>query len=281
MNRLALLLAGALLATGCWNLDGFLFSTRTTPAYEFPKDDDAAATRELVSFKTEDGIELWGLWMPAAKRPATGCKTALLYCHGNNTNLTTAYERTKKFRDLGYDIFVFDYRGYGKSAGTPTEDGLYADGRAALAELKRHSGDADIAYYGYSLGAAVCTQLATEVHPLALHLDSPFASIDKMARDNGDLPLPGAAIATWKFDNEGKVNRIGAPFQLFHGDSDDYLRPAHGQAVFDAALQPKQIWLAPGANHDTVPWTPGFDALLVSFLEQPDPAHPRACAARP
>lgn len=268
MRRLALLFA--LACTGCFNLDGFLYAPVKLDSYTFP-DDDAAATRELVKLTTEDGVDIWALWLPRDPEKSQRCPRTVLYCHGRDKHLEAFYWRVKMLRDYGYDVLLFDYRGYGMSEGTPSEEGLYADARAALAEAKRRSGGAPIVYYGFSLGAAVCTQLATEEAPFALHLDAPFASIDRFARDNSDLPLRGDQVATIAYDNLSKIGKVQAPVQIFHGDQDDYVRAEYGEELYRRANDPKRFWLVPGADHGGIPKTPGYEERITSFFDQPGP----------
>ncbi|MFN7135104.1 MAG: alpha/beta hydrolase, partial [Myxococcales bacterium] len=255
---------------GCFNLDAFMYAPERLERYTFP-DDDAAATRELVQLTAKDGVRTWALWLPADATQHPGrCRKTVLYCHGRDKHLEAFYWRVKQLRDLGYDVLLFDYRGYGMSEGTPSEEGLYADARAALAEAKRRS-PAPVIYYGFSLGSAVCTQLATEQPPFALHLDAPIPGVDRFARDNSDLPLAGAQVATIQFDNLSKIDRVGAPLQVFHGDRDDYVRSAYGEELHRRARDPKRFWLVPGADHGGIPKAPGYDERIVSFFDEPAP----------
>ncbi len=273
MRRLPLLLA--LACTSCFNLDAFLYAPVKLDSYTFP-DDDAAATRELVQLTSDDGVKIWALWLPRDAAKSTRCPRTIVYCHGRDKHLEAFYWRVKLLRDLGYDVLIFDYRGYGMSEGTPSEPGLYADARAALAEAKRRS-NAPIIYYGFSLGAAVCTNLAVEETPFALHLDAPFASIDRFARDNSDLPLRGDQVATIEYDNLTKISQVKSPVQIFHGDKDDYVRNEYGQGLYRRANDPKRFWLVPGSDHGGIPETPGYEERITSFFDQPGPEAPPAC----
>ncbi len=273
MKRLAAAgLIGAALA--CISLDPVLFAPTRVSEYSFPQD-DAVSTRELVQLTSEDGVRLWALWLPRAPGPQLHRASSILYCHGNGDNLDVYYWRVKQLRDLGFNVLMFDYRGYGASEGTPSEQGLYADARAALAELRRRDPTGPYVYYGWSLGSAVCTQLALEQPPQVLHLDSPFPSVERLVNDNSDLPLASSTVSHWRFDNLSKIGKIAAPVQIFHGDADHTLQVDYGKDLYQLAQDPKQLWIIPGAGHEAIPGTPGFSDCLVRFLD--DPASAPAC----
>jgi fermentation-respiration switch protein FrsA (DUF1100 family) len=260
-------LAAVLLAlAGCFSLDAFMWDFKRRASYELPAD-DAAGTREIFAVTARDGVRLRGLWLPAALPRA--CAPAIVYCQGNEGDLQDHYAVLKAVRDLGYDVLTVDYRGNGMSDGKPTEEGTYLDGEAAAAELRRRAPGRRVVYYGESLGAAVCTEVALRARPDALHLDCPFASVDLLVKDNSQLAIPGSFLTGLEYDNLSKIGRVGAPLQIFHGDADEYVRPAHGIALFDAASPPKELWLVPGAGHDTerIQRHPEYAARLTAFVD--------------
>jgi uncharacterized protein len=196
---------------------------------------------EDVEVTADDGVQIHG-WLVPGPRPAT-----LLYCHGNAGNISHRLPKLEAFHNrLGLSILIFDYRGYGRSEGVPSESGIYADARAMNAWLReRDSGP--VIYLGTSLGAAVATMLATEDPPAALVLEAPFASVQAMA----SATLPGAGwLFRTRYDTLGTVGRVGAPLLVLHGDADEVVPYRQGRAVFDAASEPKILVTIPGAHHN-------------------------------
>ncbi|HEX9709857.1 MAG TPA: alpha/beta hydrolase [Candidatus Thermoplasmatota archaeon] len=198
---------------------------------------------EEVEVTAADGVRLHGWHLPGP-RPAT-----LLYCHGNAGNISHRLPKLRAFHDrLGLSILIFDYRGYGRSAGVPGEAGTYADARAMRAWLRGRA-PGPVVYLGVSLGAAVATLLAAEDPPAALVLETPFASVQAMA--NATLPGAGWLFRT-RYDARGTVGRVRAPVLVLHGDADEVVPYRQGRAVFDAASQPKVFATIPGAHHNDV-----------------------------
>jgi len=197
-----------------------------------------------VWFQAEDGVRLHG-WLVPGTRPAT-----LLWCHGNAGNIS---HRLDNIRDihvrLGIGVFIFDYRGYGLSEGSPSEAGLYQDARAARQALVQDLGipAEQIAYFGRSLGAAVALELALTHPPPGLILESPFLSVRAMA--NRTVPGIGALFRT-RFDSLEKVGRVRTALLVLHGDADEVVPYAHGRRVYEAAAEPKAFYTIAGAHHN-------------------------------
>jgi fermentation-respiration switch protein FrsA (DUF1100 family) len=272
--RRTLAAAVALAAAGCTSPLDALFDDRFVwifehrDAYVLPAD-GAAATREVFATTTRDGVRISGLWLPHPG--AAPCvPAAILYCPGQSGDIQDHYARLMRLRTLGYDVLAFDYRGNGASEGnTDDEEDTYRDAEAAAAELRRRAPGQRIVYYGESLGGAVCTELALRARPDALHLDCTFASIALFLRDGAQLPIPREYLTSVEYDTIAKIGSIGVPLQIFHGAADDYVRPAHGQILYDAAAAPKELWLVPGADHgtDDIQASAGlaYDERLSSF----------------
>ncbi len=236
-------------------------------SYTLPQD-DAAATRALFTVTTRDGVTIHGLWLPAAS--PTPCTPTILYCQGQSGDLQDHYDQLKKIRDLGYHVLTFDYRGNGMSEGETTEEEhTYLDAEAAAAELRSRAPGQPILYYGESLGGAICTELALRARPAALHLDCTFASWDLVVRDATQLPVSSSDLTDVRYDTISKIGRIGVPLQIFHGTDDLLLRPAHALALYDAAADPKSLWLVPGAEHgtDQIQQHPEYAARLNPFVQ--------------
>lgn len=262
-------LAGA--AAGC-TLDGFLFNPQRLESYSLPGNTIPDSLIEEVTFRSE-GWLLHGIWVASnGSRPGI----TILYCHGNKHNIDEYWDRVMLLHGLGVNVFIFDYRGFGRSEGSSTsEAGLLADGRAALEYLLARRGvTADsVAYYGYSLGAVVAIYLAAEVRdPFLLVAESPFASAASLAQGSVNLLLPAGWLTRGRFDNAERVKRIRTPFLLLHGSEDDLVRYRdNGRVVWENAPPPKRLVLVPGARHDDLPQTLGFEAyrqLLADWIEQ-------------
>jgi hypothetical protein len=223
---------------------------------------------EELALVAEDGVRLHGWFLPVA-----GSRLTLLVCHGNAGNVSHRLDRALLAQArLGADVLLFDYRGYGRSEGSPDEEGTYRDARAAWRWLvARGQRPGRIVIFGESLGAAVALQLALDTEGArALVLESPFASIPAMARAVYPF-LPVWPLVRTRYDNLGKVRRLRAPVLVVHGERDDIVPFAQGRRVFDAAPEPKRFYAIPGAAHNDT-YVVGGEAywrVLREFLEDP------------
>lgn len=229
---------------------------------------DVGLRYEDAWFTATDGAQLHGWFVPAADESAD----TLVWFHGNAGNIADRADNLLLLsRSLSVNIFIFDYRGYGNSDGKPSERGLYADGEAALAYL-RARGDVDmtrLTLFGRSLGCAVAVELATR-HPVkAVILESPFTSIDAMARHMRDgltALIPTSWLVRSKFDSLSKIGNIHSPILLLHGDRDDIVPIEMAHELFAAANAPKRFYPIKGAGHnDTV--SIGGNAYFAALKE--------------
>ena len=201
---------------------------------------------EDVFFTASDGVRLHGWYVPGSR------DVTLLWFHGNAGNISHRLGNLKEMHDeLAVNIFIFDYRGYGQSRGTPSEQGTYLDAKAAIDYLKsRNDVSIDkIVYYGRSLGGAIAVELATQEPPYGLILESTFPSVPYMARKSG-LFQPLHGLLRTKYDSAAKLPRVQAPLLQMHGDSDNTVPLEAGMALFEAASAPKEFYAIPGADHN-------------------------------
>jgi uncharacterized protein len=209
---------------------------------------DVGLEFEDIFFTTHDGIRLHGWFVP--HRDA---KSTLVWFHGNAGNISHRVENLKLLHErVKTNIFIFDYRGYGRSEGQPSEEGTYLDGAAALDLIGKRIGDAsgkNTILFGRSLGAAVAAEMATRFSSQALILESPFISIPAMARVIFPYVPLGVFLRT-KYDVREKIKRIKAPLLVLHGDHDEIVPFEHGKIVFEAAPQPKKFFAITGAAHN-------------------------------
>jgi hypothetical protein len=211
----------------------------TTPAAAGLEFDD-------VTFDAGDGVRLHGWWIPA-RAPVIG---HILLCHGNAGNVGDRVAHVALLASGGFDVLAFDYRGYGRSAGRPSEQGSYRDARAARGALLRRPGvdGARVGYLGESLGAAVALALALELPPAGLILQSAFTSVRDMARLH--YPLIPRALVPDAYPSLRLIPGLTVPLLVLHGERDEIVPALHGEALFHAAPGPKRLEVFPGAGHN-------------------------------
>ena len=230
---------------------------------------EAGLAYEDVSFTAEDGTRLHGWFVPGRT------DVTWLWFHGNAGNISSRLGNLKQLHDsLGVNVFLFDYRGYGQSQGTPSEKGFYLDAEAALAYLNSR-GDVRsdrIVYFGRSLGGAVAVELAGRRPAYGLILESTFPSISFVARQAYPI-LPTwfvRRILRGRYDALSKIAGVTVPVLILHGDKDDIVPLDAGRRLFEAAREPKQFHVIPGAGHNDTYIVGGepYFARLARFLEQ-------------
>jgi fermentation-respiration switch protein FrsA (DUF1100 family) len=204
------------------------------------------AHRDLA-FDTEDGERLHGWWVPAPGGPARG---HLLHFHGNAGNIADRVPELTLLAALGLDVLLFDYRGYGRSSGRPSEAGTYRDARAARAALLAQDGvrPERIFYVGESLGGAVAVSLALEAPPGGLVLRSTFTSVRAMGRRHYPL-VPSVAVPD-AYPTLERIAGLRCPLLVVHGMADEIVPLSHAQALVAAAPEPKRLVAVPGVGHN-------------------------------
>jgi len=201
---------------------------------------------EDVTIETEDGEKLHAWWIPAAERRGT-----VLLFHGNAGNISHRLDYARMFRGLGYDTLLVDYRGYGRSTGTPTEEGTYRDALASwrwLTGTKALRAD-QIVLFGESLGGAVGCWLAERYRPRALVLASTFTSVPDLGAEVYRF-LPVRLMSRFKYDTHACLSRVEAPVLVVHSPRDDIIPYAHGRRLYDAARGPKAFLEIDGGHND-------------------------------
>lgn len=201
-------------------------------------------------------------------------QATVLYCHGKDENINRYWGRVEYLWEMGFNVFIFDYQGYGKSEGNPSGDALYSDGCAALYYVQSRT-DIDtskIVFYGWSLGTFVATYLAAdESHPAALILEAAPASITALLHDSGLLTLPGSYVADADFNNEKRIAYISCPFFMIHGKDDDFVVfDRHVHLIWDKAQEPKECLWVEGATHDNIPEVFGdrYNQEIIDFIDE-------------
>ncbi len=199
-------------------------------------------------FFAADGAELHGWWIPRPRARGT-----VLYCHGSTGSIAHQVGVLAAFRRLRVNLFAFDYRGYGRSSGEPSEAGLYLDARAAWDHLVDSLGcrPEEIVLFGHSLGGAVAIDCALDRPAAGLVVESSFTQVRDMARASyPNLPLH--LVARNQFRSIDKVGRLRLPKLFIHGELDGRVPVEQGRRLFAAAAPPKALLLVPGAGHNDV-----------------------------
>ncbi|MCB2182513.1 MAG: alpha/beta hydrolase [Desulfobulbaceae bacterium] len=200
---------------------------------------------ESITFSASDGVQLSAWLVPA--EPSMGI---VLFCHGNAGNISHRLETIEIINRLGYSIFIFDYRGYGMSEGTPSEEGTYRDVEAAWNYLLKHQKvePSEIILFGRSLGGAIASWLAARTTPKACILESCFSSVCDMAASLYPF-LPTRLLCRFSYNTLENSGKISAPLLVIHSPDDDVVPFSHGREIFNHANEPK-TFLQISGNHN-------------------------------
>lgn len=201
---------------------------------------------EDVEFLASDGIRLHGWFIPRQ-----GADHVVLFLHGNARNISHYITTAALYHELGYHILLFDYRGYGRSAGRPDEAGVYLDAEAAwrcLVEDRGYVPDR-IAVHGRSLGAAIASRLATRHTPAALVIESTFTSMPDLAAELFPL-LPARLLMSHRFPVRDNLRQVKCPVLVVHGREDELIPYRHGLALYEAANEPRELLDIEGRHFD-------------------------------
>lgn len=216
---------------------------------------------EEVELVAADGVRLFAWHWPGPRAP-----TVVLF-HGNAGHRGTRLPWMGEFHDLGFGVFCLDYRGYGGSRGSPSERGLYLDADAAIDWLEERA-VGGLVYLGQSIGCGVAVEMAVRKPPVALILQSGFVSLVDVARKAYPF-LPVRLLMKDRFDCRAKIDRIGCPLLMVHGEKDSIIPASLGKALFDAAPEPKEWLLVPAADHNDPIWIdPTYMETLEAFLSK-------------
>jgi uncharacterized protein len=227
----------------------------------------AGLNHEEVWFQSADGTKLHGWFLPHAEP-----KRAILYCHGNGEHIAFNAELGARLRDsLEAAVFLFDYRGYGRSEGRPDEAGCIADGHAAQQWLAKRlaTKPSDVVLMGRSLGAGVAVALAAENGARALILENGFSSMPDIAALHYNFLPVGLAMDN-RYDCVTRIRRYGGPLFQSHGSADELMPLPIGRRLFDASPSRIKRWVSfPGLGHNS-PWPSRYYDELSTFLDQVD-----------
>ncbi len=235
------------------------FPTRSVAA--LPSDFGLRA--EELAIMTADGVMLHGWWIEGRG------DRVLVWYHGNAGNIGDRLHNARWFVDrLGVDVVLVDYRGYGRSQGTPSEEGIHLDGLAIYDAVAERSVRAEnIVLFGRSLGGAVAIETSLHRRAGALVLESVFRSVPALAAEHYWF-VPSAVVRT-RMDNESKIGRVQVPTLVLHGDRDTIVPLEHGRRLFASAACPARLHVIEGAGHNDTYLVGGepYAGAWAAFLE--------------
>jgi len=220
---------------------------------------------EDVLLDTTDNIILHGWFIPHQ-----GSKRTVLFFHGNAGNISHRGESVRIFHRLGLNVFIFDYRGYGKSQGKPGEQGLYKDADAAwnyLTQIKNIE-PKNIIIFGRSLGGSVATKLASDVPAGKLILESTFSSGKDMAKSIFPI-MSHFMYIRFDFNSEARIKKVNYPVLVVHSPDDEIIPYRLGEKVYQAANEPKTLFKLKGDHNAGFYLSqPNYEQALEQFLKQ-------------
>lgn len=220
---------------------------------------------EAITLTTEDGVSLAAWYIPSDKQRAV-----LLFCHGNAGNISHRLESIRIFNSLGISVFIFDYRGYGDSEGTPSEQGTYRDAEAAWQYLVRTAGTRpeNIIAFGESIGCAVAAELAVRRTVGGLIMLAGFTSLPELGQQLYPW-LPVKLLSKYRYATIEKISSIACPKLIVHSPDDEIVPFLHGKALFDKAASPKEfLEISGGHNEGFLVSETLYAAGLKNFLDK-------------
>jgi len=221
---------------------------------------------EDVDFLAEDAVRLHGWWIPHSNARGT-----LLYCHGNGANIANRINLCADLHAMGLNVFIFDYRGYGRSKGRPSEQGTYRDARAAYEVVRARYEDAEqppVVVYGASLGGPIAAQVALDKPVRGLVVEASFPSAVELGRVLYPW-LPVRWLARYRYDTASKLAESDVPKLLASSRDDDLVPFELGRSLYETAAPPKEFVELRGP-HDEGGWkeNPAYALALERFLIQ-------------
>ncbi len=209
-------------------------------------------TYEEVSLPVTPGEQVHGWYFPARGEEKNVSPPVVLFCHGNAGNISHRLETAEYLLALGVSVLLFDYRGYGKSGGSPSEENLYADAKAAYEWLVREKGfrAEDIVLFGRSLGGAVAIEVARQMPCRGLVVESSFTSAEEMAKKMFPF-VPGLKYGLrYSFHSLQKIPAVSCPVLVTHSPDDEIVPYEMGKRLYEAAPEPKRFVRLQGGHNE-------------------------------
>jgi uncharacterized protein len=217
-----------------------------------------------IRLNTHDGETLHGWYFNSyPNRPV------ILFCHGNAGNISHRLEYISMLLNMGVNVFIFDYRGYGKSSGRPTEEGIYTDALCAYDFLvkEKNINPNDIILLGRSLGAAAALEVASNRKAHAIIIENGFLSVRHMAKHMGIFRLVSPLLPK-SYNSLEKIRHVTIPKLIMHSENDEVVPPVMGRQLFEAAGEPKYFYEVKGAGHNDTNIVGGkeYEAIISAFI---------------
>jgi len=233
---------------------------------------------EDVFINTDEGYKLHGWFLPAQKVP----RATIIFLHGNAENISTHIGAIYWLPEQGFNVFIYDYRGYGKSEGEVDIDGTIADVTLVIDHISNRDDikGSNLIIYGQSLGGAIASNAVANYQAKnnikALVLESSFSDFRKIAREK-----LGEGWLTWAFQwplsltitsdyspQKALRNISDIPILIIHGDDDEIIPHKHGKTLYDAASEPKELWIVPEGKHIAATINKEYRIKLVDYFEK-------------
>lgn len=287
--NIVLILLSGITFLSCQKIDSFMFENIATDEYYL---DDYTGEGEVfldsvydishdhiqeLQFESE-GKTIYGIYTGDISR--INQDTVILYCHGNTGNIDYYWGRQKLLANLGsktrFGVLMIDYKGFGKSEGTPTEGGLVEDMNAGLKWLEGEGLTSDrLIIYGFSIGSYPATYLSSKkdgaLTPSKLILENPFASTKVMVNDASKLSMKNNYYTSTDYEVADLIKNVTQPFLLMHGEKDAFLSiKTHGEIVaknYGGEASDKTFLRIPNADHSDLPFVYGYENYLESILD--------------
>lgn len=223
---------------------------------------------EDIWFESVDGVRLHGWMIPAASPEGL-----MLFCHGNAGNISYRLDNISRLNGVNISVFIFDYRGYGRSRGRISEAGLYTDTEAAYRVARDYANlhHLKLVIFGRSLGGVAAVHVASANECSGVIIESTFTNLEAMARTHFPMPLVDGLLKN-RFNSLSKILHVKAPLLFCHGDNDMIVPYRYGLELYQAAPEPKEFLTIEGAGHNNTYFVGGdayFDKLRKFIQDLP------------
>jgi fermentation-respiration switch protein FrsA (DUF1100 family) len=251
-----------ILYSGCLDLDSFMFSKKKLTSYSLSTAIIPESSRTRITMVAE-GKNIYGYFV---KSNGTHPQVTILYNHGRRDNLEYYWDRVELLYKMGFNVFIYDYEGFGMSEGESSESAIYSDAQTALQYIcsRNDVQISQIVIYGFSLGCVAAVNLAsTSFTPQALILEAPFASSATLVQSGTLLDIPSSYVMKGEYNNAEKIKGVYARLLIIHGENDTFIDiDKNSQVIYENANKPKVFIRVPGANHTDIPAIMGEQPYL-------------------
>ena len=222
---------------------------------------------EEFDFRPKADVRLNGLVF-RADSVGVAPRKAVLYFHGNADNLTRWGKGAARFTRNGYDVWMYDYRRFGKSTGAWSEQSFYADAEYVYQQVLKQYEENQVVVYGFSLGTGLATKLAADHHPRLLVLEAPYFNFASVCWMQAPI-YPYKSLLRYQFSTNERIGRVGCPIRIFHGTADGIVKYKSSLMLLD--LLPKNadcvLTTIPEGKHKDLAAFKLYNSELDKFLK--------------